>query len=100
MLCLVSLFAVHELLAYVFCICQVLGAAYGFWAFNRLLLGVNRKGINLVILVSFYVCLASQQGRAGAIRVADLHDASPDGDRLPVGQQQQTSNVSTAVISN
>jgi proton-translocating NADH-quinone oxidoreductase chain M len=42
MLCLVSLFAVHELLAYVFCICQVLGAAYGFWAFNRVTHGMPR----------------------------------------------------------
>lgn len=41
-LCLVSLFAVHELLAYVFCICQVLGAAYGFWAFNRVVHGMPR----------------------------------------------------------
>jgi len=40
MLCLVCLFAVHELLAYVFCVCQVLGAAYGFWAFNRLAHGM------------------------------------------------------------
>lgn len=39
MLCLVSIFAVHELLAYVFCVCQVLGAAYGFWAFNRVVHG-------------------------------------------------------------
>lgn len=29
-LCLSSIFAVHELLAYVFCVAQVLGAAYGF----------------------------------------------------------------------
>ena len=42
MLCLVSIFAVHELLAYVFCICQVLGAAYGFWAFNRVVHGMPR----------------------------------------------------------
>ena len=42
MLCLVSIFAVHELLAYVFCICQVLGAAYGFWAFNRVVHGLPR----------------------------------------------------------
>lgn len=41
MLCLVSLFAVHELLAYVFCVCQVLGAAYGFWAFNRVVHGIH-----------------------------------------------------------
>nr|YP_010017322.1 NADH dehydrogenase subunit 4 [Edaphochlamys debaryana]QOJ46272.1 NADH dehydrogenase subunit 4 [Edaphochlamys debaryana]QOJ46288.1 NADH dehydrogenase subunit 4 [Edaphochlamys debaryana]UXG18702.1 NADH dehydrogenase subunit 4 [Edaphochlamys debaryana] len=41
-LCLVSIFAVHELLAYVFCICQVLGAAYGFWAFNRVVHGMPR----------------------------------------------------------
>jgi proton-translocating NADH-quinone oxidoreductase chain M len=42
MLCLVSMFAVHELLAYVFCVCQVLGAAYGFWAFNRVVHGMAR----------------------------------------------------------
>jgi proton-translocating NADH-quinone oxidoreductase chain M len=41
MLCLVSLFAVHELYAYVFCVCQVLGAGYGFWAFNRVVHGVK-----------------------------------------------------------
>jgi proton-translocating NADH-quinone oxidoreductase chain M len=47
MLCLVSLFAVHELLAYVFCICQVLGAAYGFWAFNRVVHGMPRGPADL-----------------------------------------------------
>nr|YP_010388664.1 NADH dehydrogenase subunit 4 [Leontynka pallida]UPQ43831.1 NADH dehydrogenase subunit 4 [Leontynka pallida] len=45
MLCLVCLFAVHELLAYVFCVCQVLGAAYGFWAFNRVVHGVPTTAI-------------------------------------------------------
>ena len=44
MLCLVSLFAVHELYAYVFCIAQVLGAAYGFWAFNRMMHGIPHNG--------------------------------------------------------
>jgi proton-translocating NADH-quinone oxidoreductase chain M len=34
-LCLASLFAVSELLAFVFCGTQVLAAAYGFWCFNR-----------------------------------------------------------------
>jgi proton-translocating NADH-quinone oxidoreductase chain M len=38
-ICLASIFAVHELLAYVFCVSQVLGAAYGFWAFNRVVHG-------------------------------------------------------------
>ena len=54
MLCLVSIFAVHELRKLVthqpstmlhqwwFCICQVLGAAYGFWAFNRVVHGMPR----------------------------------------------------------
>lgn len=42
MLCLVSIFAVHELLAYIFCVCQVLGAAYGFWTFNRVVHGMAR----------------------------------------------------------
>lgn len=40
-LCLSSLFAVHELFAFVFCLCQVLGACYGFWSFNRIIHGVN-----------------------------------------------------------
>jgi proton-translocating NADH-quinone oxidoreductase chain M len=39
-LCLASIFAVHELLAYIFCISQVLAAAYGFWAFNRIIHGM------------------------------------------------------------
>lgn len=39
-LCLASVFAVHELLAYIFCMSQVLGAAYGFWAFNRIIHGM------------------------------------------------------------
>lgn len=38
-LCLVSLFAVHELLAYIFCITQVFAATYGFWGFNRVIHG-------------------------------------------------------------
>ena len=39
-LCLSSVFAVHELLAYIFCSSQVLGAAYGFWSFNRIIHGM------------------------------------------------------------
>jgi proton-translocating NADH-quinone oxidoreductase chain M len=39
-LCLASLFAVHEIYAYIFCVCQVLGAVYAFWAFNRTIHGV------------------------------------------------------------
>ena len=45
MLCLVSVFAVHELLAYVFCVSQVLGAAYGFWTFNRVVHGVTQRAV-------------------------------------------------------
>ncbi len=40
-LCLVSIFAVHELYAFVFCAAQVLGAVYGFWAFNRIIHGYS-----------------------------------------------------------
>jgi NADH:ubiquinone oxidoreductase subunit 4 (subunit M) len=40
LLCLVSLFPVHELLAYTYCVCGVLGAAYGFWALNKAVHGV------------------------------------------------------------
>lgn len=40
-LCLVSLFAVHSLYAYIFCISQVLGAVYGIWTFNRVIHGYS-----------------------------------------------------------
>ena len=40
-LCLISVFAVHSLYSYVFCISQVLGAIYGFWTFNRVVHGYN-----------------------------------------------------------
>jgi proton-translocating NADH-quinone oxidoreductase chain M len=40
-LCLLSLFAVHSLYSYVFCISQVLAAIYGFWTFNRIMHGYN-----------------------------------------------------------
>ena len=39
-LCLGSLFAVHESLAYLFCVNQVLSAAYGFFAMARIITGV------------------------------------------------------------
>jgi NADH-ubiquinone oxidoreductase chain 4 len=38
-LCLTSIFSVHSLYAYVFCICQVLGTVASFWAFNRIIHG-------------------------------------------------------------
>ena len=40
-LCLVSLFAVHSLYAYIFCISQVLGAVYGLWTYNRVVHGYS-----------------------------------------------------------
>lgn len=43
-LCLVSLFAVHEIYAYVFCVAQVLGAVYAFWSFNRIIHGYANIG--------------------------------------------------------
>lgn len=52
-LCLSSIFAVHELLAYIFCVFAVLSAAYGFWAFNRMIHGMpNGLGNNLVVDLS------------------------------------------------
>lgn len=38
-LCLLSIFAIHSLYAYIFCISQVLGAIYGFWTYNRIIHG-------------------------------------------------------------
>jgi len=40
MLCLVSLFAVHEVYAFVFTVAQVLGATYAFYIFNRVVHGI------------------------------------------------------------
>lgn len=39
-LCIVSLFSVHELLAYIFCAAQIFAATYSFWAFNRCVHGI------------------------------------------------------------
>jgi len=49
MLCLVCLYNVHELCAFVFCAGQVLGAVYGFWAYNRLVHGVQSQATALDI---------------------------------------------------
>lgn len=38
-LCLASIFSVHEFYAYIFCISQVLGTVYVFWSFNRIIHG-------------------------------------------------------------
>jgi proton-translocating NADH-quinone oxidoreductase chain M len=56
-LCLASLFAVHELYAFIFCVSQVLGAVYAFWAFNRIMHGYkqlhNFKGVGVMDLTRF-----------------------------------------------
>jgi proton-translocating NADH-quinone oxidoreductase chain M len=46
-LCLLSLFAVHSLYAYIFCISQVLGSIYAFWTFNRVMHGYNSMSFNV-----------------------------------------------------
>lgn len=60
-LCLVSLFAVHELYAYVFCAAQVLGAVYAFWGFNRIIHGypVAVKGPHVCDLSRFEAALVT-----------------------------------------
>jgi NADH-ubiquinone oxidoreductase chain 4 len=45
-LCLVSLFSVHPLYAYIFCVCQVLGAVFSFWSFNRMIHGYSLTATN------------------------------------------------------
>lgn len=52
MLCVMCVFAIHELCAYVFCGCQVLGAAYAFWAFNRVVHGVKYHSQTAVLDLS------------------------------------------------
>lgn len=57
-LCLASLFAVHELYAFIFCVAQVLGAVYAFWAFNRVMHGTytpvfSKKGEGVMDLTRF-----------------------------------------------
>jgi proton-translocating NADH-quinone oxidoreductase chain M len=61
-LCLTSIFSVHSLYAYVFCICQVLGTVASFWAFNRIIHGIpfsvsstNLKESNNTIKMVQYV---------------------------------------------
>lgn len=44
--CLLSLFAIHELLAFIFCICQILGSIYAFWAYNRVVHGYQTNALN------------------------------------------------------
>ena len=60
-LCLVSLFAVHELYAFIFCVAQVLGAVYAFWSFNRIIHGYSNLAFNpkgaIVDLTRFEVAL-------------------------------------------
>lgn len=41
LLCLIALFSIHSIYAYIFCCTQVLGAIYGFWTYNRLIHGVS-----------------------------------------------------------
>lgn len=61
-LCLASLFAVHELYAYVFCAAQVLGAVYAFWGFNRVIHGYTGAGalnVNVADLSRFEIALVT-----------------------------------------
>lgn len=62
-LCLLSLFAVHSLYAYIFCISQVLGAVYSFWAYNRIMSGY--------ISNTFY-----NQGNVSTLRQRNVADLS------------------------
>ncbi len=48
--CLMSVFAVHSLYAYIFCISQVFTAIYSFWTFNRIVHGYNSSGIKLSVV--------------------------------------------------
>jgi len=45
-LCLASMFSIHPLYAYVFCICMVLGTVASFWTFNRIIHGYSINGVN------------------------------------------------------
>jgi len=58
-LCLGSLFAVHESMTYLFCINQVLSAAYGFFAMARIVSGVpsNTTSYNDLSRMEFFVLL-------------------------------------------
>ena len=59
-LCLTSIFSVHSLYAYIFCICQVLGTVASFWAFNRIIHGVPS---NQIKSISSYTTWASPLSR-------------------------------------
>lgn len=58
-LCLASLFAVHELYAFIFCVAQVLGAVYAFWSFNRIIHGYSNISFtskNGIADLTFFEC--------------------------------------------
>lgn len=59
-LCLTSIFSVHSLYAYIFCICQVLGTVASFWSFNRIIHGVPS---NQIKSTSSYTTWASPLSR-------------------------------------
>lgn len=58
-LCLASVFAVHELYAFIFCVCQILGAVYAFWAYNRIVHGVQHAQLpnGVMDLTRFEYCM-------------------------------------------
>nr|YP_009690013.1 NADH dehydrogenase subunit 4 [Haematococcus lacustris]QEG54845.1 NADH dehydrogenase subunit 4 [Haematococcus lacustris] len=67
-LCLVSIFAIHPLYAYIFCVCQVLGAIYAFWAFNRIIHGYPLKTYNSKSIITGY----TSTNHASIYTIADL----------------------------
>jgi proton-translocating NADH-quinone oxidoreductase chain M len=66
-LCLTSIFSVHSLYAYIFCICQVLGTTAFFWTFNRIIHGYsNNSGCIGLKAASAQPC--QPLGKAAAFR--------------------------------
>jgi NADH:ubiquinone oxidoreductase subunit 4 (subunit M) len=56
-LCLASVFAVHELYAFIFCVSQILGAVYAFWAYNRIVHGVQNAPYGVIDLTRLEYCM-------------------------------------------
>ena len=71
-LCLASIFSVHELYAYIFCICQVLGTVYVFWSFNRIIHGTFNTKRKFVSKYSVFDDSMTKESNTSMSGVVDL----------------------------
>ena len=85
-LCLTSIFSVHSLYAYIFCVCQVLGTVASFWAFNRIIHGMPFSLPNIQIGLPAAASAAGVPGAHGA-------SGSNNHDNVEGSHSQATANA-------